>query len=378
MQVRRASGKCTEVTALRVMFAGGGTGGHLFPAIAIADEVKKLRQDTEILFVGTKDKIEGKVVPQRGYKFQSIWISGFHRRIDIKNLVFPLKVLVSLMQARSIIQSFKPNVVVGTGGYVCGPVVRAAVALKVPTLLQEQNSYPGVTIRMLAYKVDEIHLTFERSKQYLRHPKRVLVSGNPTRSDLELVSREDALKFFGFHSQEQKKTILVFGGSLGARSLNEAMGKYAMRFVQQGFRIIWQTGQEDFQKAKQSADRIPAGQLNVSPFIDRMDYAYAACDLVICRAGATTIAELTRLGKPALLVPYPHAAANHQVENAKALVEGGAAKMINDDELNDKLFSSVLELFEGDRLEKMRKQSKSFGRPDAAKVIAEHVIALAR
>jgi UDP-N-acetylglucosamine--N-acetylmuramyl-(pentapeptide) pyrophosphoryl-undecaprenol N-acetylglucosamine transferase len=210
------SERCIEMSRVRVVFAGGGTGGHLFPAIALADEIRKTNPDAEILFVGTSTKIEARVVPAAGYKFRTIWISGFHRNFRPSNLLFPVKIVVALFQARSILGSFKPDVVVGTGGYVSGPVLRTAMMMRIPTLIQEQNSYPGVTTRALAVKADEVHLTFENSAKYFRRTDNLFFTGNPTRGSLDAVKRHDALKLFGFDSVSTDKTVLVVGGSLGA------------------------------------------------------------------------------------------------------------------------------------------------------------------
>ncbi|MBI1803261.1 MAG: undecaprenyldiphospho-muramoylpentapeptide beta-N-acetylglucosaminyltransferase [Ignavibacteriae bacterium] len=362
---------------LRVVFAGGGTGGHLFPALAIADEVRKLVPDAEILFVGTKNKIEARVVPQKGYQFETIWIGGFRRSFAPGNIVFPMKVVVSLMQAYSILQRFQPHIVVGTGGYISGPVLYAASRKKIPTLIQEQNSYPGVTTRLLAKRVTEVHLTFESSKRFLERIDNVVISGNPTRGDLEVAHRSEAFRYFIF-DERGRKTILVFGGSLGARMINQAVEKALDQLIQHGLRIIWQTGNEDYERAKHMCDRLPSGRLWVNAFIDRMDYAYAASDLVICRAGATTIAELTRLGKPAILVPYPFAAANHQFENARAMTEAGAAEIIDDHELSEKFVSSVLSLLDEKKLRAMSEASAKLGRPNAAREIAGRIVQLAR
>jgi len=366
------------VPGLRAIFAGGGTGGHLFPAIAIADELKKLDPGAEILFIGTEQKIEARVVPQCGYAFRTIWISGFHRSFRIGNLLFPLKVIISFMQARSIIQEFKPDVVIGTGGYVSGPVLRAAVMMKIPTLIQEQNSYPGVTTRMLAERVDELHLTFESSKKYFPRKDRVFVSGNPTRNTLEHVDTEKASAYFGFDRAQKIKTLLVVGGSLGARSINEAVQRHLDELIRSGFRILWQTGKEYFPEASAAAKKYTSNMISVHQFIDRMDYAYAVADLVVCRAGATTLAELTRLGKPAILVPYPHAAANHQVENARAMAEHGAAEILYDGEVSERLLPCVSTVSEDKRLLQMSAQSRKLGKPDAAKEIAQRIIALSQ
>jgi UDP-N-acetylglucosamine--N-acetylmuramyl-(pentapeptide) pyrophosphoryl-undecaprenol N-acetylglucosamine transferase len=378
MRAKPTLERSINVPTIRAIFAGGGTGGHLFPAIAIAEELKKIEPDAEILFIGTKDKIEARVVPQKRYMFRPIWISGFHRRLRAGNLLFPLKVIVSFMQSYSIIKNFKPDVVVGTGGYVSGPVLRAAIVSKVPTLIQEQNSYPGVTTRMLAQKVNEVHLTFESSKKYLQRTDNVFMTGNPTRDDLGIARREEAFKYFGFDPSEEKKTLLVFGGSLGAHTINGAIEKNLAEILKKNIRLIWQTGTEDFEDGKNLCAKYSENAVWVNPFIDRMDYAYAASDLVVCRAGATTIAELTRLGKPAILVPYPFAAANHQVENAKSLAESGAATIIYDLEVSEKLYPVLNLLLDEKRLKEMSNQSKRLGKPDAAKEIALRVSQLAR
>ena len=361
----------------RFIFAGGGTGGHLFPAIAIAEELKKLDPRAEILFVGTKDKIEAQVVPNKGYAFRPIWISGFRRGVSIDNILFPLKAGVALMQAKSIITEFKPSVVVGTGGYVSGPVVFAATLFKLPTIIQEQNSYPGFTTRLLARRVSEVHITFEVTKQYLGRTESVYLSGNPTRSDLENVDITKAFNYFGFNQNDDRRTVLIFGGSLGATTINEAVDKNLDDIIKNKIRLIWQTGKANYAHSVQLSKKYPKTAIWVQPFIDRMDYAYAVSNLVVCRSGATTIAELTRLGKPAILVPYPHATANHQTDNAKALTDFGAAVMLNDNEVSDKLLHTVLSLFEDSRLKEMSERSKQLGKPDAGKIIAERVLLLA-
>jgi UDP-N-acetylglucosamine--N-acetylmuramyl-(pentapeptide) pyrophosphoryl-undecaprenol N-acetylglucosamine transferase len=363
------------VAELRIIFAGGGTGGHLFPAIAIAEEFRKVRPDAKILFVGTKEKIEARVVPQYGFQFQSIWISGVHRKRFFKNVLVPLKVIVAMMQAYSIIKNFRPHVVIGTGGYTAGPVLFTASLMKIPTMIHEQNSYPGVTTRMLSKRVSQVHLTFEESKKYFSRKDNLNVSGNPTRRSLEQVNRADALKYFGF-SDERRKTVLVFGGSLGARTINNAMLQCVEQLVQDNVRIIWQTGTDDFERVQKECSAY-SQSVKVLPFIDRMDFAYALSDVVVCRAGATTIAELTRLGKAAILIPYPHAAADHQTENAKVLANAGAAHMLSDTEVVQKL-SEVLSNILNDegKLSAMRTASTQLGRPDAAQTIVRHALEL--
>jgi UDP-N-acetylglucosamine--N-acetylmuramyl-(pentapeptide) pyrophosphoryl-undecaprenol N-acetylglucosamine transferase len=372
------SERCIDVEKIRVIFAGGGTGGHLFPAIALADELRKIMPGAGIMFIGTRNKIEARVVPAAGFLFLSIWISGFHRSLRIGNLLFPVKVMVSMLQSRSILRSFKPDVVVGTGGYVSGPVLRMATLLGIPTLIQEQNSYPGVTTRVLAAKVNEVHLTFENSKKYFQRTDNLFLSGNPTRGTLDNVNRADALRNFGFEPQSDEKTILVVGGSLGARTINRAIEKMLPHLLQNNYRLIWQTGNEGYASAAGAAGQFPSGRVWVGQFIDRMDCAYAASDLVVCRAGATTIAELTRLGKPSVLIPYPFAAADHQVENARALAGNGAAEIVLDTEVEIKLEQTMMMLLESDRLQSMGRLSRELGKPGAARVIAERIVGLSR
>ena len=366
------------MSGLRFIIAGGGTGGHLFPALAIADELKKLDPNTEILFVGTRDKLESSVVPRQGYRFRSIWISGFHRRQMCKNVLFPVKVIVSVMQARSIIKEFKPAAVIGTGGYVSGPVVYAATRFHIPTVIQDQNAYLGVTTRMLGNRVTEVYLTFERSKEYLRRVDNVIVTGNPTRGFLENVDVSAARAYFGFGPLENKRTVLVFGGSLGARTLNRAVLRSLDTLVRSNIRIIWQTGKDEYQEIKKACTQFEPVSVWCNSFVDRMDYAYAVSDLVVCRAGATTIAELTRLGKPAILVPYPYAAANHQLLNATELADAGAARLLSDSEAPEKLLTTLTALINDEQaLHHMSEASKKLGKPDAARVIAERIVRLA-
>jgi UDP-N-acetylglucosamine--N-acetylmuramyl-(pentapeptide) pyrophosphoryl-undecaprenol N-acetylglucosamine transferase len=360
------------------LFAGGGTGGHLFPAIAIAEEIRRLKPEAEIAFVGTRGKIEASVVPARGYKFHTIWISGFRRKLTAENLLFPVKVVVALVQSFFLMRALKPNVVVGTGGYVCGPVLFAASLLGIPTLLQEQNSYPGATTRMLSSRVDEVHISFETTRRYLRRSANVKLSGNPTRHEVAQIVRERGAKFFGLDSTA--KTLLVFGGSLGARSINNAILSISTELVQSGVQIIWQVGADDYERIVEQVQREGRqNQVKVYRFIEQMEYAYAVCDLAVCRAGATTVAELARDGVPSILIPYPFAAADHQTENAKAMVEAGAAIMIRDDELGSKLLIAVHDLLNDvGKRKQMAARALSLSRPDAAATLAQAVLRLVR
>ena len=364
-----------DVDAPRIIFAGGGTGGHLFPALAIAEEVRLLRPAAEILFVGTRGKIESHVVPSAGYQFETIWISGFRRSLAPGNLLFPLKVAVSLIQSHSILRRFRPDAVVGTGGYVSGPVVYTAAVRGIPTLIHEQNSMPGATSRFLGKKVDEIHCSFRETVRYFHRPGRVFVSGNPTRRELEKAGKTAAEEYFGLGGRSGL-TLLVLGGSLGAHSLNQAVTRILPDLVKEGVRIIWQTGQEDYASAASAASAFgPA--VSVSSFIERMDYAYAACDLVACRAGATTIAELTRLGKPSILIPYPFAAGDHQTGNARAMADRSAAELVADREVDSRLLPVIRSVVSPGRLEAMGRAARELGNPSAGPEIARHVLHLA-
>lgn len=363
---------------MRAVFAGGGTGGHLFPAIAIADELKRMVPNIGILFVGTQGKIESRVAPARGYDFRAIWISGFQRRRQIGNLLFPLKIIVAVIQSLRILMKFRPQVVVGTGGYVAGPVVYAATLLGIPTLIHEQNSHPGVTTRLLARRVGEVHVSFEQSLKYFDRSAKVQVTGNPTRGDLEGISRAEALRYFEFDENAERRRVFIFGGSLGAHTINMAVLRYLDGLISEGIGLIWQTGRDDAARAKTATERFPSGKIVVREFIDHIEYAYAISDLVVCRAGATTIAELTRLGKPAILVPYPFAAADHQTENARTLHEAGAAVVVPDGDIGMKLHEVLRTILDGGKLREMSARMKALGKPEAARTIARRIMDLAK
>jgi UDP-N-acetylglucosamine--N-acetylmuramyl-(pentapeptide) pyrophosphoryl-undecaprenol N-acetylglucosamine transferase len=359
----------------RILIAAGGTGGHVFPAISIAEKIKQLESGVEFLFVGTKGKIEERVVPEHGYPFRPIWISGFARGLKARNILVPLKIVVAMMQSFSLIRNFRPHVVVGTGGFVTGPVLYAANLLHVPTLVLEPDSLPGFTTQRLARKASEVHVGFEETTRFLRSARNVKVSGNPTCDTLGTITREEGARYF--HLDPQRKTVLVFGGSLGAASINKAVLEFVNDLCTGGYQLLWQTGERDYDKIR-SALTLPLG-LRIEKFIEKMEYAYAAVDLVVCRAGAITLAELTRVGKAAVLVPYPYAAAGHQLLNARAVVDAGAAVLIFDHELGLKLKDTVFGLLRDDhRRDEMAKRSLSLGRPEAARTIAKAVLRLAR
>ncbi|MDX9757531.1 MAG: undecaprenyldiphospho-muramoylpentapeptide beta-N-acetylglucosaminyltransferase [Bacteroidota bacterium] len=359
---------------LRVIFAGGGTGGHLFPGIAIAEALRELHPGCEISFVGSRGRIESRVVPKYGYPFDAVWIAGLQRAFSLRTLLLPLKLLVSLGQSWRILRRRRPHVVVGTGGYVSGPLLYVAARSGRRALIHEQNEYPGITTRKLAPLVDEVHITFPSSARLLPAAKRLVESGNPVRPSLRRRDTGDARVFFGLHPA--RTTLFVFGGSLGARSINRALRPLVPRLVREEFQLIWQTGTADFTEL-QSLGALYREQVVVRPFIDEMDLAYSAADLVLCRAGATSLAELTALGIPSLLVPYPHAAADHQYRNAVALAEQGAAQVLRDEELG-RLERELFGLLDSRAaLARMAEAATAAGRPRAAYDIATAVLRLA-
>lgn len=357
---------------MTILFAGGGTGGHLYPAIAIAEEMVKYRANARIIFVGTSGKIEARVVPKKGFEFHTIWISGFSRRAGMRNLLFPVKVVVSLIQSFFLMLKLKPDVVVGTGGYVCGPVLFVASLMGIATVIHESNSYPGVTTRMLAARVKRVFITFDDTRQWLSPNATIETVGNPTREELSRPTKTEGCAYFQI--DPDKKTVFVFGGSLGAASINAAMPKVITQAIENDFQVIWQTGEHDARAAQSIAHH---ANIKVMTFIERMDLGYAAADIVVCRSGATTLAELTRLGKPAILVPYPFAAANHQELNARTLVDAQAALMLPDSQLQEQLVSVISGLLHDHaRRESMAQNSRRLGKPDAGKEIAEKILSL--
>lgn len=356
----------------RFLFAGGGTGGHLFPAIAVAEQIREMKPEADILFIGTKNKIEGKVVPELGFKFKSIWIKGFSRKLNFENILFPLKLFVSIMQSLLINISFKPNVAIGSGGYVAGPAIWAASVMGAKIILLEQNSYPGVTTRLLERYAKEVHLSFQESKKYLRKEKLHHLTGNPVRKNLGRMERAEALRKFGLSGE--KKTLLVLGGSLGAKTINKAMSESLKKLKNNNIQVIWQTGKNHFEQFK----TLNSEKVLLNDFIEDMNAAYSACDLVLARAGATTIAELLNLGIPAILVPSPNVAENHQYFNAKSLSEQGAAILIEDKDLTKELTTTVLNTFSDDnKMSDLKNNAKAMAKPDAAEVIAQSAIRIA-
>lgn len=356
-------------TPYRFLFAGGGTGGHLYPAIAVADEIKRLKPESEIIFVGTKSKIEGRIIPKLGYGFKSIWIKGFARKFNLENLLFPVKLFVSLVQSLFISIKFKPRVAIGSGGYVAGPAIWGASVLGAKVILMESNSYPGVTTRLLERYADEVHISFDDSRKYLRKPDKIKLTGNPVRRELGRSTKEEAKRFFGL--DENKITVLVLGGSLGAASINNSVSRIVEELEKKSLQIIWQTGKNYYHSYK----NINLDSVKILDFIEDMNKAYSACDLLVARAGATTIAELTVLGIPSILIPSPHVAENHQYFNAKSLADSNAAILIKDSDVQSILKDKILELvLDKSLLKSLSENAKRISKPDAANVIAKSAI----
>ncbi len=325
------------MSKLKFILSGGGTGGHIYPAIAIANELKKRFPEAEFLFVGAKDKMEMQKVPQAGYAIKGLWIAGLQRKLTLQNALFPIKLLSSLWESRKILKSFKPDVVIGTGGFASGPLLNVANSLNIPTLIQEQNSYPGITNKLLSKKAAKICVAYENLERFFPKEKMIL-TGNPVRQDLIDVSskREEAITFFKL--DPKKKTLLVLGGSLGARRINQLIEKELQGLLSQKVQIIWQCGKlylDDYSKYN-------SAQVQVVAFIERMDLVYAAADVVISRAGASSVSELCIVGKPVIFIPSPNVAEDHQTKNAQAIVDKKGAIMIKESALDDE-FSIVLE-----------------------------------
>jgi UDP-N-acetylglucosamine--N-acetylmuramyl-(pentapeptide) pyrophosphoryl-undecaprenol N-acetylglucosamine transferase len=361
---------------LRIIVSGGGTGGHIFPAIAIANAIKTLRPDTEFLFVGAEGKMEMEKVPAAGYKIQGLWIAGFQRKLTLSNLAFPFKVLSSILRARRILRSFKPDAVIGTGGFASGPMLQVAASAGIPTLIQEQNSYAGITNKMLSKKVDRICVAYSGMEKFFPKHK-IILTGNPVRQDiLSLEGKRDrGLEFFGLKGN--KKTILVIGGSLGARTINESIMECLEEFAKNDIQLIWQTGKGYFETAKSGTAAYGDKGIKAFDFIQKMDLAYAVSDLVISRAGASSVSELCLVRKPTILIPSPNVAEDHQTKNAMALVTYNAAVIIKDSEAKAKLKDEAVKLMKDEEARfKLSENISKLALPDSAIVIANEVISL--
>ncbi|WP_163408608.1 undecaprenyldiphospho-muramoylpentapeptide beta-N-acetylglucosaminyltransferase [Flavobacterium ajazii] len=353
----------------KFILSGGGTGGHIYPAIAIANELKLQFPDAEFLFVGAKDKMEMQKVPQAGYEIKGLWIAGLQRKLTLQNMMFPLKLASSLLESKKIIRQFKPNVVIGTGGFASGPLLQTAGSAGIPTVIQEQNSFPGITNKLLSKKANAICVAYENLERFFPKEK-IVLTGNPVRQDLIDIDtkRNEAIAFYGLDSN--KKILLVLGGSLGARRVNQLIEKELDNLLSQDVQIIWQCGKlyfEDYKKCNQP-------NVKVVDFIERMDFVYAAADVIISRAGASSVSELCIVGKPVIFIPSPNVAEDHQTKNAQAIVEAKGAILLKESELESQ-FNIVFEALLKDegKQQQLSANIKKLAKPDATKVIVEQI-----
>lgn len=363
---------------LRIIVSGGGTGGHIFPAVSIANAIKELYPDTEILFIGAEGRMEMQRVPAAGYKIIGLPVAGFDRKHLLKNISVLIKLFRSQLMARKIIKDFKPHAAVGVGGYASGPTLKMAGMMGIPTLIQEQNSYAGVTNKLLAQKAEKICVAYEGMERFFDKDK-IILTGNPVRQGLlsKNISREEAIRLFGL--DPEKKTILIVGGSLGARTINNCMMQGFNKIKESGVQFIWQTGKIYINEAKQAVkDYGELPMLHVTDFISDMAAAYSAADVVISRAGAGSISEFCLLGKPVILVPSPNVAEDHQTKNALALVNKNAALSIKDSEATQKLLDTAIEtVHKPDLLKELSNNITKLAIKDSANIIAKEVCKLA-
>ncbi|WP_426486292.1 undecaprenyldiphospho-muramoylpentapeptide beta-N-acetylglucosaminyltransferase [Flavobacterium sp. 2] len=360
------------MTKYKFILSGGGTGGHIYPAIAIANELKLQFPDAEFLFVGAKDKMEMQKVPQAGYEIKGLWIAGLQRKLTLQNMMFPLKLASSLLESRRIIKKFKPNVVIGTGGFASGPLLQAAGGAGIPTVIQEQNSFPGITNKLLSKKANAICVAYQNLERFFPKEK-IVLTGNPVRQDLIDIEskRDEAIAFYGL--DPNKKTLLVLGGSLGARRINQLIEKELQNFLSQDVQVIWQCGKlyfEDYKKYNQP-------NVKVVDFIERMDFVYAAADVIISRAGASSVSELCIVGKPVIFIPSPNVAEDHQTKNAQAIVDSKGAILLKESELDNE-FSIVFEALLKDegKQKQLSSNIKKLAMPKATQDIVAEIVKL--
>lgn len=358
------------MSSYKFIISGGGTGGHIYPAIAIADELKKQFPDAEFLFVGASDKMEMEKVPQCGYTIEGLWIAGLQRKLTFSNLLFPVKVISSLLRAKKIIRKFKPDVAIGTGGFASGPLLQMATSAGVPSLIQEQNSFPGITNKLLAKKADVICVAYDGLERFFPTEK-IIKTGNPVRQDLLNINeqRNEALAFFEL--DKSKKTLLVIGGSLGASRINKLIEKELAFFNKKNVQVIWQCGKL-YENAYLQYNGKPGVQ--VRPFIREMNMAYAAADIIISRAGASSVSELCIVGKPVIFIPSPNVAEDHQTKNARSVANEDAAVVIKEQEL-DAVFQMQFErvLIDENYRQTLSENIKKLALPNATKDIVEEI-----
>ena len=362
--------------AKRIIISGGGTGGHIYPAIAIANALKAIDPNTEILFVGAEGKMEAEKVPKAGYKIVLLPIVGIERAFSVANLAFPFKLMKSLLKARSVINDFKPDVAVGVGGFASGPLLIVASLMGVPTLVQEQNSHAGITNKLLAKRAKKICVAYPNMEAFFPSDK-LQLTGNPVRKDIvdAAYKRPEALAHFGLSPNRQ--TLLVIGGSLGAKTINESIEAGLKTFVEQGYQVLWQTGKPYYEKAKMAVEALKNQHVKAFDFIYEMDLAYAAADVVVSRAGALSVSELCLVAKPCILVPFPFASEDHQTKNAMSLVAQNAALLIKDAHAKAELVQTTLSLLnDPQKQQELSTNIQKLAKPYAAQEIAEEVLKL--
>ena len=356
----------------KFILSGGGTGGHIYPAIAIANELKSRFPNADILFVGAKDKMEMQKVPQAGYPIQGLWIAGLQRRLTFDNALFPVKLLSSLLKSWQIIKQFKPDVVIGTGGFASGPLLQMANSAGIPTVIQEQNSYPGITNKLLSKKANAICVAYEKLERFFPKEK-IVLTGNPVRQDLIEVQSKRAEGLAHYNLDPNKKTILILGGSLGARRINQLIEKELKFFDSQNVQLLWQCGKfylDEYQKFNSE-------NVQVMAFIERMDLVYAAADVVISRAGASSVSELCIVGKPVIFIPSPNVAEDHQTKNAKSVADKNGAILIRESELDSNFESTFSDLITDENKQTELSQNiNNLALPNATKTIVEEILKL--
>jgi UDP-N-acetylglucosamine--N-acetylmuramyl-(pentapeptide) pyrophosphoryl-undecaprenol N-acetylglucosamine transferase len=361
----------------RIIISGGGTGGHIYPAIAIANALKeKCNGRVEILFVGAEGRMEMEKVPAAGFRIEGLWISGLQRKLTIKNLSFPFKLISSLLKAKKIMKAFKPDAAIGTGGYASGPMLRVASNAGIPTLIQEQNSYPGITNKILSKKVDKICVAYEGMDRYFPKAK-ILFTGNPVRQDILKLEGKRTRGQEYFKLNPSKKTVLVIGGSLGARTINESILAGLGEFAKNNIQLVWQTGKGFAPAAEAAVAQFADSGIRTSAFISQMDYAYAVADVVISRAGASSVSELCLVKKASILVPSPNVAEDHQTKNAMALVTHQAAILVKDADAMKELVSKSIALVADEaQKQKLENNIGKLASADSAMVIANEILNL--
>lgn len=360
----------------KVIISGGGTGGHIYPAIAIANALKAIDPTIQILFVGALGKMEMEKVPRAGYEIIGLPISGIKRELSVDNISFPFKLTRSLLKARSIIKSFKPDIAIGVGGFASGPLLMIASLMGIPTLIQEQNSYAGITNKLLAKRAKAICVAYPKMEEFFPKSK-LKLTGNPVRSDILEVAHKRPEAYAHFGLQPNHKTLLIIGGSLGAKTINESIEAGLKMIINSGYQVLWQTGKSYIERAKAAIETLNTPYAQAFDFIYEMDLAYALADVVVSRAGALSVSELCLVEKPAILVPFPYASEDHQTKNAMSLVEQNAALLVKDKNASEELVQSALRLLQdADKQYELSKNIKKLAKPNAAKEIAETVLKL--